>query len=167
METIAYGAVRTGLGGFLVAVSRKGVVRIGFPGEKRARFLRELRREFPGARVVADRAAVARPGRALAARLEGRRAAVPLDLRGSAFQRSVWRALQRIPFGGTASYGEVARRVGRPGAARAVGLACNRNPVPILVPCHRVVGSNGALVGFGGGLGLKRRLLAGERNSAR
>jgi methylated-DNA-[protein]-cysteine S-methyltransferase len=78
----------------------------------------------------------------------------------------VWRALTTIPFGATASYGELATQVGRPGAARAVGAANGRNPISIVVPCHRVIGSGGALVGFGGGLDRKRWLLDHERSVA-
>ena len=84
---------------------------------------------------------------------------LPLDLEGTAFQRLVWDELQRIPFGERISYGELARRVGRPGSARAVGLANGRNPVSIIVPCHRVVGSDGTLTGYGGGLDRKAWLL--------
>ena len=81
---------------------------------------------------------------------------------GTAFQRKVWRSLQRIPYGETKTYGQIAREVGLPGAARAVGAACGRNPVPILVPCHRVVAANQKLGGFTGGLHWKKRLLALE-----
>jgi methylated-DNA-[protein]-cysteine S-methyltransferase len=88
--------------------------------------------------------------------------ALPLDLHGSEFQRRVWRALRAIPIGATASYGEIARRVGSPGAARAVGDANRRNPIAIAVPCHRVIGGDGRLVGYAGGLARKRWLLAHE-----
>ena len=85
---------------------------------------------------------------------------VPLDLNcGTAFQQSVWQALLAIPQGGTVSYGEVSRRIGKPAAVRAVGGAVGRNPVSIIVPCHRVMGSNGALTGYGGGLARKTALL--------
>src|SRR5262245_30593292 len=167
MKLIQYGPVRTSLGAFLVAATEKGVVRVGLPGERRERFLADLKRRSPGARIVPGGGAAARAGRAPAASLRGRKTPVALDVAGTQFQRSVWRALQRIPFGRTATYGEVARRVGRSRAARAVGMACNRNPVPILVPCHRVVGSNGSLGGYGGGIALKRRLLAGESRASR
>ncbi|MCW3043178.1 MAG: ogt [Actinobacteria bacterium] len=87
---------------------------------------------------------------------------LPLDLGGTPFQQKVWLELGSIPFGTTISYGEQARRVGRPQAARAVGAANGRNPVPIVLPCHRVIGSGGALTGFGGGLDTKRTLLRHE-----
>jgi methylated-DNA-[protein]-cysteine S-methyltransferase len=86
---------------------------------------------------------------------------VPMDLDGTAFQREVWAELSRIPYGETISYGELARRVGRPKGPRAVGQANGRNPIAIIVPCHRVVASNG-LGGYGGGLPMKRALLAVE-----
>jgi len=93
---------------------------------------------------------------------ERTRFAVPLDLRGTPFQRIVWDALCRVPYGATASYGEIAAAVGRPGASRAVGGANNRNPVPIIVPCHRIIGADGSLVGYGSGLWIKEWLLALE-----
>jgi len=87
---------------------------------------------------------------------------LPLDLAGTPFQQKVWLELATIPFGTTISYGEQARRLGRPEAARAVGAANGRNPVPVVLPCHRVIGSSGALTGFGGGLDTKRSLLRHE-----
>ncbi len=84
---------------------------------------------------------------------------VPLNLVGNPFELSVWNALLAIPYGATASYGEIARRVGHPGAARAVGLANGRNPCALIVPCHRVIGADGSLTGYGGGLERKRFLL--------
>nr|WP_305788463.1 methylated-DNA--[protein]-cysteine S-methyltransferase [Actinoplanes lichenis] len=78
---------------------------------------------------------------------------------GSAFERAVWGEIARIPYGEMVTYGAIATALGEPGAARAVGAACNQNPVPVLVPCHRVVGAGGKMVGFGGGLERKRRLL--------
>ncbi len=88
---------------------------------------------------------------------------LPLALHGTPFQRRVWAALRTIPYGETVSYGRLAERLGVPTAARAVGLANGRNPVGIIVPCHRVVGADGSLTGYGGGLDRKRRLLAFER----
>ncbi|POX38829.1 cysteine methyltransferase [Streptomyces sp. Ru73] len=91
---------------------------------------------------------------------------LPLRLEGTPFQRRVWAALCDIPYGATVSYGELAERLGRPTAARAVGLANGRNPVGIIVPCHRVVGASGSLTGYGGGLDRKRHLLDFERARA-
>ena len=104
---------------------------------------RKLQQYFDGQRVLFDQ---------------------PLDLReATAFQRRVWLAVRDIPYGETRSYGQIARQAGSPGAARAVGQAMAANPVPIVAPCHRVIGSDGNLRGFGGGLDLKRRLLEMER----
>ena len=91
---------------------------------------------------------------------------LPLAMEGTDFQRRVWAALLDIPYGETESYGQLAERIGRPGASRAVGLANGRNPVSIVVPCHRVVGAAGALTGYGGGIERKRHLLDLERRSA-
>jgi len=88
---------------------------------------------------------------------------LPLTLDGSPFQRTVWAALQNIPYGETISYGELARRIGQPSASRAVGLANCKNPVSIVVPCHRVIGADGSLTGYGGGMDRKRFLLGLEQ----
>ncbi len=84
-------------------------------------------------------------------------------LKGTVFQKKVWKELEKIEFGKTTSYGEIARRVGNPKAARAVGMANNKNPIPIIIPCHRVIGKNGSLTGFGGGLEIKQFLLELEK----
>ena len=89
---------------------------------------------------------------------------LPLDLIGTDFQKQAWLALASVPYGETTSYGEQAERIGRKGAFRAVGAANGKNPVPIVLPCHRIVGANGDLTGFAGGLGIKRQLLALEQD---
>jgi len=91
---------------------------------------------------------------------------VELDMRGTEFQRRVWQALLTIPYGETRSYGEIAEQVGAPGAARAVGLANGRNPIAIIVPCHRVIGASGSLTGYGGGLDRKKTLLGLEKSQS-
>lgn len=88
---------------------------------------------------------------------------VPLAPEGTAFQKQVWEALLKIPYGETSSYGKLARDIGKPGAARAVGMANNRNPIPVIIPCHRVIGADGSLTGYGGGLPMKKKLLALEK----
>ena len=92
---------------------------------------------------------------------------LPLVPEGTVFQRNVWQKLCDIRFGETISYGELARRVGNPKASRAVGLANGQNPIPIIIPCHRVIGSNGKLTGYGGGLPIKEKLLALEQKQLR
>lgn len=92
---------------------------------------------------------------------------VPLDMRGTRFQKSVWQALLAIPFGQTRSYGQLAKQLGNPEAARAVGAANGKNPISIIVPCHRVIGSSGKLTGFAGGLETKERLLNMEQDKPR
>jgi methylated-DNA-[protein]-cysteine S-methyltransferase len=89
---------------------------------------------------------------------------LPLEPSGTDFMKQVWAALCGIPYGKTATYGEIAERVGRPKAARAVGLANNRNPIPIFIPCHRVIGADGSLTGYAGGLDMKKKLLDLEKD---
>src|SRR6266581_4749232 len=115
--------------------------------------------DSPGSRVLAEAAAQ------LDAYFAGRRTdfSLPLALEGTSFQQAVWAALRTIPYGETVSYGELAGQIGQPSASRAVGLANGRNPVAIIVPCHRVVGADGSLTGYGGGLDRKRYLLALEQ----
>ena len=91
---------------------------------------------------------------------------LPLAPHGTEFQQSVWSELQRIPYGETTTYSKIAERIGRPAAVRAVGAANGANPIPIVIPCHRVIGASGSLTGFGGGLDVKRRLLAMEARLA-
>lgn len=110
-----------------------------------ARVIEQLREYFDGSRVTFD---------------------IPLVMRGTTFERRVWRALQDIPYGETVSYGALARRIGQPSAPRAIGLANGRNPISVIVPCHRVIGANGALTGYGGGLERKRILLELEKGQA-
>ena len=97
---------------------------------------------------------------------ELREFSVPLAPEGTPFQLSVWEHLMAIPYGETISYGELAKRIGNPNASRAVGLANGSNPIPVIVPCHRVIGSNGKLTGYGGGLPIKKHLLALEQRTA-
>jgi methylated-DNA-[protein]-cysteine S-methyltransferase len=119
------------------------------------------------AREVGEGAAfesASRARREIQSYLEGqlREFTVPVELEGTPFQRAVWNELLRIPYGGTRTYGQIAVALGKPRAARAVGTACGANPVPLIVPCHRVIGGNGSLVGFGGGVAVKQQLLALE-----
>lgn len=143
-----------------------GVCWLGTPGAPLDEGLDWVRRKMDFASVREDaaveplRQAVEQLGRYFAG--ERVQFSCPLDLRGTAFQLKVWNALTRIPYGETRSYAEIAREIGHPSAVRAVGAANGANPVAIIVPCHRVIGSNGALTGYGGGLPAKAWLLALE-----
>jgi O-6-methylguanine DNA methyltransferase len=154
METLYYSRMHSPAGLLLLAASEKGLVVLEFdrglfpPKKPRANwkesaeatgsYIRELNEYFAGNR---------------------REFTFPLDLRGTEFQLKCWRALLQIPYGETRTYADIARAVNQPKGFRAVGLANNRNPIAIVVPCHRVVASDGTLCGYGGGLDVKRKLL--------
>jgi methylated-DNA-[protein]-cysteine S-methyltransferase len=118
----------------------------------------------PDGYTVAETAIIKEAARQLYEYLEGKRKVfdIPLALEGTPFQKMVWKALQDIPYGETRSYRDIAESIGRPKACRAVGMANNKNPIAIIVPCHRVIGADGKLVGYGGGLDKKEKLLAME-----
>jgi O-6-methylguanine DNA methyltransferase len=147
--------------GFAVAVARGGrLVGLGhYPSRGLAEQYKD--RHWPEASLDLEAVPIPEVRRQLAEYLAGQRRAfdVPLELGGTEFQRLCWEELLRIPFGETRTYGEQARRIGRPDRARAVGAANGANPIAIILPCHRVIGADGSLVGFGGGLETKRRLL--------
>ena len=147
------------LGKIIIAASDKGLAGLWFDGQK------HLPAELAGPAVWPrdpDHPVLQEVISQLTGYFSGQRSSfdVPLDLAyGTAFQQSVWQALLKIPRGGTASYGEVSQRIGKPAAVRAVGAAVGRNPVSIIVPCHRVMGAGGALTGYAGGLERKSALL--------
>lgn len=166
-EEIAAAAGTCRFGPLLVGLTARGVCFVGF-GRPEAELAARLAARFPRARIVPAGAEQAARVAAVVAALEepAAAAALPLDLRGTAFQRRVWQALAAIPPGETRRYAEVADAIGAPGAARAVAAACAANPVPPLLPCHRVVGADGALRGYAWGVEAKRALLAAERGEA-
>ncbi len=149
----------------LVAATERGLCSI-LMGHETDALASELRAEFPQAVLARDDAALTDVAGIVSDLAEGRRRpeadTLPLDVHATAFKRRVWEALRRIPAGETRSYGEIAAAVGAPRAARAVGSACATNPIPIVVPCHRVVGAHGSLGGYAGGLARKRQLLDAE-----
>jgi AraC family transcriptional regulator of adaptative response/methylated-DNA-[protein]-cysteine methyltransferase len=161
--TIHYTAVPTSLGLLLVAVTQRGVCSVSL-GDDEAALVETLRKEFPAAALVRATDARDRLVDAVVAHVEGRASSeeLPLDVRATAFQWQVWRALQRIPEGATRSYQAVAEELGRPTAARAVARACASNRVAVLIPCHRVVRGDGALGGYRWGIARKAALLARE-----
>ncbi|MGD0417840.1 MAG: methylated-DNA--[protein]-cysteine S-methyltransferase [Terriglobales bacterium] len=160
METLFYVRTSSPVGPLFLAASTTGLVRLEFEarmqkldrdttqlhGSKRALapYIRELNDYFAGQR---------------------REFSIPLDLRGTDFQLACWHALLEIPYGETRSYRDIAQAIGHPHAYRAVGMSNNRNPVAIVVPCHRVIASSGSLCGYGGGLDIKQKLLDLEKDS--
>jgi methylated-DNA-[protein]-cysteine S-methyltransferase len=157
---VAYDVTDSPVGPLLVAATQQGLCRVAFDPEPESEVER-LARSF-GARVLRSPGPLAAARRQLEGYFERRRRAFDLAVDLAAvpgFQRLVLEELARVPYGDTSTYGGLAARIGRPRAARAVGGALNRNPIPIILPCHRVVGAGGSLVGYGGGLERKRALL--------
>ncbi|HKH29886.1 MAG TPA: methylated-DNA--[protein]-cysteine S-methyltransferase [Gaiellaceae bacterium] len=157
---VGFDVVDSPVGALLLAATPRGVCRISYDADPEAQAER-LARVY-GPRVLRAPRAVDGAKRELDEYFDGRREAfdVSVDLTGAAeFTRDVLRELAQVPFGEVTTYGQLAARVGRPRAARAVGTVMNRNPIPIVLPCHRVVGSTGSLVGYAGGLDRKEQLL--------
>lgn len=141
---------RTSIGLIGIAENGRSITNLWFPGEK-----------APENALEKETSLLEETHGQLAGYLSGEREEfmIPLDPSGTPFQRTVWKCLLTIPYGQTRSYGEIARNIRSPLAARAVGMANNRNPIAILIPCHRVIGANGKLVGYAGGLDIKKSLL--------
>lgn len=161
MRKLYYRHMDSAIGGLGLLVDEKGsVVRVAFlkKGDEAGPLLSYF---HPGVALVEDAGRTAELARQLAEYFAGERKTFDLDLapEGSDLQQEVWRELLAIPLGETRSYGQLAQKIGRPGAARAVGRANATNPIPVIVPCHRVIGSDGKLTGFGGGLPMKKQLL--------
>ena len=153
MDRVLYSWFESPIGALLLAGSRAGLKLVSFSTGRHAKEVDPLWREDPAAfeEVV----------RQLKAYFAGQRTSfeLPLVLEGTDFQKKVWIALREIPYGETVSYKKLAEAIGRPKAVRAVGAANGANPIPIIIPCHRVIGNDGSLTGFGGGLPLKKKLL--------
>jgi AraC family transcriptional regulator of adaptative response/methylated-DNA-[protein]-cysteine methyltransferase len=153
----------------LVAATDRGLCAVRL-GQEPVALERELQAEYPRATIARDDAGMAELATLVCDLAAGRprteASGLPLDVHATAFRRRVWEALRRIPAGETRSYGEVAATIGAPKAARAVGAACAANPVPVVVPCHRVIAADGSLHGYASGLARKRQLLDAERSTA-
>ena len=158
---IRFARLNTPLGGLLATAAGEALTGLYFEGQRHAPQVREDWKEDPGGAPFAECA------RQLAGYLgrDRRGFDLPLAPEGTPFQRRVWSEIARIAYGETITYAELARRAGAPGSARAAGAATGRNPLSIVVPCHRVVGSAGSLTGYAGGIELKARLLALESRS--
>jgi O-6-methylguanine DNA methyltransferase len=166
---LARASIKTPLGEMLALASDEGLCALEFtePRKRLPRLEARLSRWFPPHEIVdGEPRVIARTRKWLASYFAGTSAAaedIPLDMRGADFEKRVWIALRDIPPGQTTSYGAIARSLGDAGASRAVGAANGANPVAIIVPCHRVIGSTGSLTGYGGGLERKKWLLDHER----
>ena len=162
---IAYHMTASPVGLLFLAKSERGLRHLEFMDRRSIkRMIASHESETPGAKWEPSLLDLKETVDQLDAFFNGmlRRFELPLDLAGSNFQLKVWRALTEIPFGETRSYGQIAKAIGQPKASRAVGLANNQNPIAIVVPCHRVIGADGSLTGYGGGLPKKRWLLDHE-----
>jgi len=154
-------AIATGAGQFTARYSEKGLAELNFPKVGTPRCgVRTSQRDVPAQIRRWHRTTAAALKAVLAAREPGN--LPPLDLVGTEFQKRVWNALRRVSLGKTKSYGEIAQAIGKPQAVRAVGGACGANPIPVLIPCHRVLAAHGKIGGFGGGLEWKCKLLVRE-----
>ena len=162
--------IATPLGRFVVIVDEEGCLRVSGFAERHARVERELERHAAGPDIelveTADPAGISSAVARYFAGELGALVGLPMALEGTPFQLQVWHALATIPCGETRSYAELARAVGRPAAVRAVGMANGSNPLGLILPCHRVVGSDGSLTGYGGGVERKQWLLFHERGAA-
>ena len=160
---IAFAVVACSLGRLLVAATPRGVCRVSL-GDHATVLETDLAAEFPAARIRKDRSTLEDAVTALLAHLDGSEPslALPLDIRATAFQRRVWQELQRIPYGETRSYADVARRIGSPTASRAVARACATNPAALVIPCHRVVREDGEMGGYRWGVDRKKALIQQE-----
>jgi len=158
METLSCYHTESPVGPLFLAMSAKGLVRLEFEA-------RVMKIDSGATQLRESREALAPFLRELGEYFAGKRQefTVPLDLRGTDFQLKCWRALLAIPYGETRSYADIARGIGHSRAFRAVGMSNNRNPIAIVVPCHRVIASSGSLCGYGGGLDVKRQLLELEQ----
>jgi methylated-DNA-[protein]-cysteine S-methyltransferase len=164
---VYYSEADTPIGPLLIATTSKGICWINFTvGSKSVFQLQRWSKKWLNHELVESNGSYVEPViRQLEEYFKGDRTAfeVEFDLYGTSFQKLVWQTLTQIPYGETRSYKEIALDVGTPKAVRAIGGANNKNPVPIIIPCHRVIGSNGALVGYGGGLNIKEYLLKLEK----
>jgi AraC family transcriptional regulator of adaptative response/methylated-DNA-[protein]-cysteine methyltransferase len=164
---IDYAIVDSPLGRLLVAATARGIARVAL-GDDDAALEEQLRQEYPSALLHSGGGEIGKTARQVVGTISGTPllSELPIDIQATAFQRRVWDALRRIPRGETRSYSEVARSVGRPGAARAVARACAQNPLALVIPCHRVIGQDGSLSGYRWGAERKAKLLKLESSGA-
>lgn len=160
--------IETPLSPVILAATERNLVFVQFAPSSESRLVRRLKEKFPDRRIIeGENKLLSGVLKELKKYFEGKLKSfsIPLDPKGTPFQKRIWQALSNIPYGETRTYGEIGVRLGVPKASRAVGRACNQNPIAIIIPCHRVVGKDGKLTGYSAGLEKKRWLLEFEKKS--
>lgn len=165
-QVIHYGEITHKIGMIYLAASNKGLCFVSSPVDGLEELKEWRAKKRPNYTLIEDDRIIAPFADQLLDYLDKKRRYLdlPIDLKGSAFQESVWKELQKVPYGKTTSYSHIAHSINKPKAARAVGVAIGANPLMIVIPCHRVIGKNGRLTGFRGGIPLKEKLLALEKD---
>ncbi|CAM3896637.1 methylated-DNA--[protein]-cysteine S-methyltransferase [Mesobacillus thioparans] len=160
-QTIHWAILEYDQGKIYIAATSKGLCYVGSPEED----YEQMVKKFPGAEFTENAEALEPYSGELKEYLEGARTdfSLPVDVKGTPFQEAVWTALREIPYGATYTYSDIAEKIGKPAAVRAVGTAIGANPVLITVPCHRVIGKNGSITGYRGGIKMKQHLLELEK----
>ncbi|UOQ50395.1 methylated-DNA--[protein]-cysteine S-methyltransferase [Gracilibacillus caseinilyticus] len=166
-QTIYYGTLNHGNWTIYIAATDQGLCFVGSPNKAINKLQIWTDKNRPNARLIEDDEKVSNYVHQTIEYLHGKRKTfdIPLDLKGTSFQKAVWKELQNIPYGEVVSYSDIAEKIGRPNAVRAVGTANGANPVMMVVPCHRVISKSGSLTGFRGGLEMKKALLAMEESN--
>lgn len=166
-QIVYYGKIKNGNDTIYIAITEKGLCFIGSPNGGISELEAWIAEKRPDVTLIENEEKISRYGNQLLDYLHGNRRSfdLPIDLKGTPFQESIWHELQNIPYGKTTTYSDVANRIGKPKAVRAVGAAIGANPVLMVVPCHRVVAKNGNLTGFRGGMAMKEKLLMLENNN--
>jgi len=161
LKNLYYSEMDSPIGPIFLVSSEKGLVRVALRSESETDRITHIKAEFPDACFIEDAGKNREAARQLQEYFNGSRTnfSLPLDMEGTDFQKKVWNAMLKVPFGRTRSYGQIARDIGNPKACRAVGGSCGKNNIAIVIPCHRIIGSDGSMTGFGGGIPLKKRLL--------
>lgn len=158
-DPVTYASLATPIGPVMLVSSSKGVMHVILWAEDKEKTEKELKKVYPEAQIVYDQNALSMAVRQLNEYFDKKRKkfTIPLDLHLTAFQNKVLEAVRRIPYGETRTYGQIAAQLGSPGAARAVGMANRNNPVPIVIPCHRVIGADGNMTGYAGKNGIETK----------
>lgn len=167
LKPLYYTTLNTQIKSLLILSSEKGLVKIQFMNMNASIPLHNLKKGYADVALIEDKSRNQIALEQLREYFNGTRKtfSIPLDIQGTSFQKQVWEAVAQVPYGQTCSYSEIARRIGKLKSARAVGMANHNNPVPIVIPCHRIIGANGSLTGYGAGISIKEKLLHLEQKN--